>query len=182
MNRKVISMRVLLTAVVLLCIPQIATAELQPDEVAIVAIKNSKKSIALAEYYADARKIPRNQICLIEATAGDVLPRQEWETSVRPAIRHWVVENKLETKIRCLVTVWDVPLKIGKADKKSQVVGERIAYLEGEKTNRKARLREMISIIDGVLIGTAKPRSLPPKNANLKTLVQGFEAAFKAAS
>ena len=46
---------------------------------------------------------------------NELIPRDMWQRSVRPEIRKWLVENDPEQKIRCLLTVWGVPLKISPA-------------------------------------------------------------------
>src|SRR5262245_26533348 len=101
-----------------LLLPATLEAALQPDEIAILAVRSSKSSRELAEYYASARGVPKAQICLLEISPGETLSRADWDLKVRPAIRRWLSTNKLEEKIRCLVTVWDVPLKIGALDPK----------------------------------------------------------------
>lgn len=111
-------------------------AELTPEEVGIVAMARSPASRDLARHYATARNVPRSHVCLIRATPGPVLDRVEWEQSVRPQIREWFAKNDFQKKLRCLVTVWDVPLKIGKQPENSALVGARKAYLEAERDNR----------------------------------------------
>src|SRR5262249_47469319 len=124
----------------LLCAAMISTssagAELMPDEVAIIAMCRSPKSCELADYYATQRGIPKSHICLLNGRPTVVLSRSEWETSVRPTIRRWLVENHLEEKIRCLVTTWDVPLKIDRRDSRAPGVVEREIYLSSERRHR----------------------------------------------
>ena len=90
-------------------------AELRPDEVAILAAANSEQSVAVAKYYAKTRGIPPENICSLEMPAGETLPREKWSAEIRPAIRTWLQEDGRQTKIRCITTVWDVPLRIGAA-------------------------------------------------------------------
>src|SRR5262245_38908550 len=111
-----VSMRVLVAVLLLLSIPRSLQAALGPGEIAILASRGSKSSKELAEYYADARHVPRANICLVELPAGEFLSREEWEARVRPAIRTWLSANQLDKKIRCFVTVFDVPLRIGPVD------------------------------------------------------------------
>ena len=85
---------------------------------AILANANSKESVQLATYYAQKRGIPAGQICQLKMSQGEVMPRAEWD-KVRTAFRQWVVGKKLHNKVRCVVTVWDVPLKIDKEAKES---------------------------------------------------------------
>ncbi len=174
-------MRLIIAVALLLALPGTLFADLLPAEVGVVAMKNSPQSIEVAEYYVKARGIPRKHICLIEATAGETLSRAEWESKVRPAIRKWVIDNQLETKLRCLVTVWDVPLKIDKSKDPDGMNQSREVYLKGEQTNRMFRLRTLIERLNSLLPGEKGPRPLPKKDANAQTLIDDFQAAFKDA-
>jgi len=173
-------MRIVLAALTLLLVPQVAQAELKPAEIAIVAMRNSRQSVELAEYYAEARGIPLEQICLIDSKAGEEVSREEWEMGIRPQIRGWIVENKLAAKLRCLVTVWDVPLKIGKEDPQFPITVDRVAYLNGERENRIFRLRSLIASINELLPGADGPPSMPPESTDVKVLIKDFQSAFGA--
>ena len=89
-----------------------ARAELTSDQVAVIAMAESPESKELAAHYMKARNIPETQIVLLEGKPVDTMSRQTWETQIRPAIRKWLSEGGRDEKIRCLVTCWDVPLKI----------------------------------------------------------------------
>ena len=93
-----------------------ARAALTPDEIGIIGRAGSDESQQLAEHYAEARGVPSSQIFYGDIPAVDELPRATWDSRVRPAIRPWLLNGKLESKIRCLVTLRDVPLKIGRRD------------------------------------------------------------------
>ena len=75
------------------CFPALGTlhAQLQPAQVAIVAHKGNAESRAVARYYAQKRGIPETQICYVDkmtdGVKNEVMERQEWDTTVRPAIR-----------------------------------------------------------------------------------------------
>lgn len=74
-----------------------ASGLLQPDEIAIIAMGQSRESRRVAQYYASARKIPPSHICLIDGKPGVSLRRSAWEVKVRPAIRRWIFARQLET-------------------------------------------------------------------------------------
>ncbi len=171
-----------LLAVILLCgVPAQLAAELRPEEVAVIAVRGSAQSIELAEYYVKARGIPPEHICLIDVEPGKSISRAQWETEVRPAIRQWILDGNLETKLRCLVTMWDVPLAIGKSDAETGVVKNRTVYLQGERQNRLYRLRTMIDAVNKVHPGTGDPRPLPEEGDSTQKLIEEFQAAFNDA-
>src|SRR5262245_24341675 len=157
-------------------------AELVPQEIAIVALRGSKQSQEMAEYYANARGIPKQQICLIECPAGETLGRNEWENKVRPAIRDWLAANALQQKVRCLVTVWDVPLKIGSLDAAGPVIAPVQSNLETQRQLRRQLIERLAGEIDKVL-PPEKPleRTAPKADAPQKELADFLEAALKDA-
>ena len=175
---KVEPMRILFAVLALLLLPQAARADLKPAEIAVVAMRDSRQSVELAEYYVDARGIPADQICLINCTPGETVSREEWESKVRPQILGWILDNQLETKLRCLVTVWDVPLRIGKADPQSTELVQRVAYLKGERENRIFRVRTLMAAVNEILPAAEEPAELPPETDDLKTIIKDLEAAF----
>jgi uncharacterized protein (TIGR03790 family) len=145
--------RLFLVGCFLLGVADFAAAELQPDEVAVIAVRNSPQSRELAAHYVKLRGVPESHVCLIDVAPAKELSRRDWETSVRPAIRRWVAENELQTKLRCFVTTWDVPYKIGKADANSPRIAGRIAFLQADRTNRVERLLKLIHEANALLPG-----------------------------
>jgi len=145
--------RVVLLLTVILGMGHPVRSALKPSEIGIIAVRTSPKSRELAAYYAKARKIPESQICLIDVPPQRNLSRADWDNRVRPAIRRWIADRKLETTIRCFVTVWDVPLKIGRVDARSSQVETRQRYLQAERRIRVLRLAKQIKRADAILAG-----------------------------
>lgn len=137
-----------LTVLSLAIAPSTANAALRPEEVAILAMENSAESRQVAQHYAEARNIPASHICYLEGRPETTLDRRAWEFAVRPAIRRWIATEGLETQIKCFVTVWDVPLRIGSLEEGSPQVAGRIAYLQGERQARLRRVEELIDQLD----------------------------------
>jgi len=125
-----------------------ASGPLRPEEVAIIAVRDSATSREVAAYYAKSRGIPPSRICWIDVVPGKDLERDYWESSVRPAIRNWLLQQKLETKIRCLATVWDVPLKIGKRLGDTE---HRVAFLRADRQLRAQQVSEQVGKIRALL-------------------------------
>jgi uncharacterized protein (TIGR03790 family) len=152
-------------------------AELTPDQVAIVAVQGSPSSREIAQYYAAARKIPESHICLIDVKPGADLARVAWEVEVRPAIRKWLLETDTNNQIRCLVTVWDVPLKIGKEP--ADVQNARDAYLLAERRGRFRRLLEQFAAL-AEIAPTDEPVSgeAPGENSSVEELANAMKTAL----
>lgn len=158
-----------------------ATA-LEPEQIAIIAVQRSPESREIARHYAQARGIPESQICLIDVPVNEVLERAQWNRAVRPAIRRWISENQLERQLRCLVTVWDVPLKIGKATGQSSESAERRSYLEAERRTRITRLNAVIGQINRILPDESVGlQTALNREASIDEIVKKLDAVFKSA-
>jgi len=156
-------------------------AELAPDEVAVIAMAAGQESRAVAEYYVQARGIPESHVLLLPGQAGVSVSRAVWETQLRPAIRDWLVEQKLEGKIRCLVTCWDVPLKIGKQDPSSpevQVRKDHLAYARQIHVNEYATAMRALGGLGSGEEPAAGPSYAP--DTPLAELAKEFDAATAA--
>lgn len=164
-----------------LAIPAASRAELQPAEIAILASQRSKESQAIATYYAQQRKIPTAQICVLDMPTGEVLERVQWD-KLRLAIRRWIASNQLQTKIRCFVTTFDVPLKIGKQATADTSARRRRRLLELERRRRIDRLRDFATQFDSIAPDGALPAGdVFPSTGTLKDVTTFLGTKLKAA-
>jgi uncharacterized protein (TIGR03790 family) len=124
-------------------------ADLQPGDVAIIAARGNAESDALAKYYARVRGVPAANICLVDVPQGEVCPRDTWRWGIRPEIQKWLVEHDPQQKIRCLVTVWGVPLKIGPASPDAQSQRHQ-QFLAAERTHRLELLGQVLDGFDRI--------------------------------
>lgn len=134
--------RMILALAVALSLASSCLAELKPEEIAVVAARGSRESEGLAKYYCRVRGVPEENICLVDMPSNEVLPRDMWRWGVRPEIHKWLTEHDPEQKIRCLLTVWGVPLKIGPATADAEMMTYK-KFLEAE---RKHRLELLVSV------------------------------------
>jgi uncharacterized protein (TIGR03790 family) len=127
--------RTILFFMALACFNPCCFGALTPEEIVIVGARGNRESEGLAKYYARVRSVPEKNICLVDMPGQELLPREMWQWGVRPEIRKWLVEHDPEQKIRCLVTVWGVPLKISPAEADDQSRRYR-RFLEDERSHR----------------------------------------------
>jgi uncharacterized protein (TIGR03790 family) len=160
----------------------ISRGEIKPEEVAVLAAASSPTSVELADYYALARGIPQSQICRLAIKPGDDLSRADWDQKVRPEILSWLKHNGLETKIRCVVTVWDVPLRIGARRGDAPAVLDRQAFLTRARGQRLTQLAALLASIDS-LASEEKPKERAALDPHLPAarLAAELDAALKAA-
>jgi hypothetical protein len=74
MRQTQLSLLAALTALILSAANAFA---LEPNEIAILAVKSSPQSRELAEYYAGVRGVPPKQICLLDVKPGEAISRAE---------------------------------------------------------------------------------------------------------
>jgi len=120
-------------------------AELQPSEIAIVAARGNRDSEGLARYYARMRGVPPENICLVQVPSGEVCQREIWQSAIRPEIHKWLNDKDPQQKIRCLVTMFGVPLKIGPAAADAQL----LRYQQFLAAERSHRLQLFTEVLDG---------------------------------
>ncbi len=95
-------------------IPAQATwAILTPDQIVLVVNDTVPESRRLAEYYAKVRGIPQGRIIALTLPAADEISFDQYESDVFAPIRRFLIQNKLENQVTCLVTFYGVPLRVG---------------------------------------------------------------------
>ena len=159
-----------------------AFADLTPDQVAIVAMKQSEKSRELANYYAESRGIPASQILLLDGPPGVSLSRAVWDEQLRPAIRAWLKQDDRAEKIRCFVTVWDVPLRIERRPASNPTVVDRLDYLGRTRESVIVELNKILASLDTIVPDEVLPAREPlAAGADLAQATATFESALKEA-
>jgi uncharacterized protein (TIGR03790 family) len=152
-----------------------ARADLTPTEIGIIGRAGSAESRRLAEHYAAARGVPQSQIYYGDIPAVDELPRAVWDSRVRPAIRAWLHNGGLEAKIRCLVTLRDIPLKIGRRDANDPAVKARQEFFAAARESRVKAITELIKAFQAIA-PDAQPLASPPPLSAAAPLTQLTEA------
>src|SRR3954454_19582050 len=143
-------------------------AELQPSEVAIVAARGNRDSEGLAGYYTRMRAVPAENICLVNVPAGELCQRDQWRSAIRPEIQKWLRDKDPQQKIRCLVTVWGVPLKIGPTplDAPNRRCQQ---FLQAERSNRFDLLGKVLTQFDAIAPDAPSAADNTDKSQNLAT-------------
>jgi len=94
-------------------VPQPASAALSADELVLICNGNIPVSVKTAEFYAQARLVPPGRIIKLNLPAGEEIPFEKYEAEVVPQVRAFLRDNGLEKKVRCAVTFFGVPIRIG---------------------------------------------------------------------
>lgn len=105
----------------LLCVLCVAARvrALTPDDIALVVNSKVPEGRALAELYASQRHIPAGRIIELSIdpvspiSPAEEMPFEEFEPQVAEPVRDFLRRNKLTDRVKCLVTFWGIPLRIG---------------------------------------------------------------------
>ena len=88
---------------------------LESDEVMVLANKDHADSMRLARYYCQKRGLPKGHV--IEVGLGaelrDTIDRAEYDRVVVKAVRKAMAEQSVPGGVRCIVTTYGVPYKVG---------------------------------------------------------------------
>ncbi|MDT8405488.1 TIGR03790 family protein [Sulfuriflexus sp.] len=100
---------ILLSALLLL--PSQAAA-LHPAEIVVIANSAVSGSVDLAKYYMKQRGIPKENLIRIRTTSKEFCSRDVYNDEIAEPVRNFLRKKADGTSIRCLVTIYGVPLRI----------------------------------------------------------------------
>src|SRR6185437_8836595 len=103
---------VLLCIVVVACRPGVAAA-LTPDELLLITNGNVPASVKTAEFYAKARLVPDGRILKLNLPGAEEISFDRYERDILPQVRQFLRDNDLKTKVKCLVTFYGLPIRVG---------------------------------------------------------------------
>ena len=177
----------LLVCVGMIAVASPARAELQPNQVVILANAKSPESLAVASHYAAQRGVPTTHIVLLDLPLHDNLTRQEYEELVVAPLRRTLEAKQLASTTRVIVTTYGIPLRV-EAPMLSK--DEKIWLAEAQslvKTSR-ARLEQLQRTFEQMTPGSPKVESLPPNSAEkilemarTIALLPGIDQAWRGA-
>ena len=119
---------------------------LEPDEILVIANKDIAESEQIARYYCRQRGVPQKNIFSLPlgASLKDTISRKDYEEKLAKPIRIAFFKDKLIGKIKCLLTVYGVPIKVGKrgplAGKESEL--QELQLQVDKKKKRLEQLKE----------------------------------------
>ena len=112
---------------------------LAPSEIIVIANKRVAESVEIATHYMNVRSIPAENLLLIDTNSEEVCSRLQYDREIRKPVAEFLKKKMKTKRIRCLVTVYGVPLKI------SQQKGEAGENLE---TSRAAVDSELALVLN----------------------------------
>jgi uncharacterized protein (TIGR03790 family) len=112
---------------------------LEPAQILIIANSDVNESVQIAEYYCQKRAVPLNNILKIPLgkNLSEQISRQNYDTVLAPPIRKEIKENRKPYEIRCLLTLYGVPIKVGQAAplKNAVELSQKLSIMISTKEN-----------------------------------------------
>ncbi len=89
---------------------------LEPDEILVIANSDIAASVQIAQYYCEKRAVPTANILALPlgTSLSDTITRDNYEKQLAEPIRSRLASPEFAGKIRCLLTTYGVPIKVGK--------------------------------------------------------------------
>jgi uncharacterized protein (TIGR03790 family) len=117
---------------------------LEPDEILVIANKNVAESERIARYYCRQRGVPDKNILSLPlgTSLNDTINRSDYEKQLAEPIRSKLLTHKLFGQIRCLLTTYSVPIKVGKRGPLIDQEG-KVRELEALAEQEKKRIEQL---------------------------------------
>jgi len=132
-------------------LPSHRALAVEPGQIALVVNSKVPASIKLAEFYAQQRHIPSGRIIAIDLPDSDEIPYDTYNSRIVSEIRSALKDKNLEDQVKCLVTFYGVPLRIGgrtATDSEKQELGQ----LESEYNQIVARARDTTKLLEDLAV------------------------------
>lgn len=117
---------------------------LEPDEILVIANSDIAASVRTAQYYCAKRKVPAANILALPlgTNLSDTITRADYEKQLAKPIRKKLSSRKFAGKIKCLLTTYGVPIKVGgRGPLKSQE--DKLKQLKKMAEQEKNRIKQL---------------------------------------
>lgn len=149
---------------ILCCAPVFA---LEPNEILVIANSDIEASVQLAQYYCAKRGVPADDILTLPlgSDLNDTIARGDYEKQLVEPISKKMSDFDFAVKIKCLLTTYGVPVKIGKRGqlKDQQDNLTQLEKLAGQEKTRIAQLKQ-----NGVTSASEEMKTVKLKLAQLQ--------------
>ena len=148
-------------ALVALCTISAPCNALEPHEILVVANKRAAHSVWLAKYYMKKRNIPKTNLVELWITDKEQCSRKEYEERAIYKVRKHLKEKDPSNQIRCLVTMYGVPLKMQPPEmtdeqkrqakdlrKRRKILNNRIKALDDSQKEQAKELKKELKTLD----------------------------------
>jgi len=88
---------------------------LEPNEILVIVNGDIEASADLGQYYCQRRNVPQKNILVLSLgkTLANSISRDDYDKNIAEPIRKCLADQMPEQPIRCLLTTYGVPYKVG---------------------------------------------------------------------
>ena len=154
---------------------------LEPNQILVIANSESPSSMEIAQYYCTKRAVPADNILALPLGIGlsDTISRSHYERLLVEPIRKRLYSRKFAGKIRCLLTTYGVPFKVGQRGPLEGQL-EKLARL---KKQRQQIIQEFEDLkLGGFPETSSQIKGTKKKLAQLQSLIDHIEGKETNAS
>lgn len=112
---------------------------LTPAEVLVITNPTVPGSVDLARYYMAKRDIPAQNLLALRLSTAETCTRKEYDEKVAQPVRAFLKKNPAKPPVRCLVTMYGVPLMISPPELNKGEKEALAALREKEKALREQK-------------------------------------------
>ena len=121
---------------------------LEPQQILVVANSDINESLQLAQYYCSKRDVPAGNILKIPLgkSLSEEISRLQYDSILAAAVKKELQENRLPGEIKCLLTLYGIPIRIASAEpakNAQQLVPKLTQMLEAKEKEFKDLLQEL---------------------------------------
>jgi len=139
----------------ILCLPGKASPAITSGEILVIANRNLKTSIVLAQYYMKKRDIPAKNLLELDLPQQETCSRMVYDRDIAAPIRHYLDITYPKYYIRSVLLMYGVPLKVAPLessdDERAQIktlqdqklgIERQLAGLSESETDRRKSLQK----------------------------------------
>jgi len=139
---------------------------LEPNEILVIANGSNAASVRIAEYYCVKRNVPKeNTLKLaLNEPLNDDISRKDYEKLIAQPVRAKLLSPDFAGRMRCLLTVYGVPLKVGPRGmlKDEQKNHTGLNELVRRKTDQLKEIIRQLEVLSGVKCAMLKDADKQP--------------------
>ncbi len=148
--------------VLLLLVVSCAVFALEADQILIVANGNNPASLRIAEHYCRMRNVPAGHILKLNLSEplADSISRAGYEKYIAAPVREKLTETEFIGQIKCLLTVYGVPYKVGSrgvVKNKQEIANQLQRLIDSEEDRLRWAVEQLESMTGLVKANDAKP-------------------------
>ncbi len=137
---------------------------LNPDQVAVIANGRSPDSLKVARHYMQVRGIADDHLITVAVDASEKISESRYQSQIVDVVRKALIERKLDRRVTCLATTYDLPLKIDRQlptpQENLEINALRKSMVEGLQT-----LQKLTQDLDAIVPALAQKNDEPKDSA-----------------